>query len=94
MDFFSKLMRNRLDSSMQILLERLTLLVTSYEHSLNKHSFDQVFVRRQLSYLVQQINSFFSYGFPTASLRASQINSQTQAYDFQIYSRLIYLCGL
>lgn len=95
MDHFSKLLRHKIDWSMQMLIERFTILITKFEMGPS-----QVVVR-QLTFLVKQTVSLFSYGFPTSSTAitsfkrpSEQTSDAPKCYDFMLTSKMIHLCNL
>ena len=59
-------------------------------------------IERQLTFLVSVVNSLFSYGLPSASVKLSDVKSmgemnETQKpifVDLQIVQRVVYLCDI
>ena len=59
-------------------------------------------IERQLTFLVSVVNSLFSYGLPSASVKLSDVKNmgemnETQKpkfVDLQIVQRVVYLCDI
>lgn len=69
-DHFSKLMKFKVQESMEYLLQKLDGLIKLWEAQLNLNPSplcDQL--ERKITFLVQLLNSFFSYGYPSAVVR-------------------------
>lgn len=65
-DWFSKLMRQKMDDSLRLLLQRYQHFLSQYELMLSQNNYKAIkVIEKQLAFLVQTTVSFFSYGLPS-----------------------------
>eukprot|EP00347_Sterkiella_histriomuscorum_P000570 403375338 len=106
LDFFSRLMKQKIETSMNLMINLFNQILQQYQNALNQNQ--KSFIKsceKQLGYLVKVTNSLFSYGMPSANTRVSvlakkqesEMNSDSpvkeiQYPDFVICSRILFLC--
>ena len=89
LDHFAKLMKHKIDNSLELILARFNQLVTTYEAMSEDHKNCE----KQLTFMVNVVNSLFSYGLPTTTAKTANFvrkdgemteTTQDKYVDFQI----------
>jgi hypothetical protein len=70
LDWFAKLMRQKIEYSLQLLISRFESILQQYNLLLSQNQFKPSKVcEKQLSFLTRVTNSLFSYGMPSGTHR-------------------------
>ena len=79
LDFFAKLIRQKVDFGLRLICERFTQLIGSYEASIQQNQLKQASrLSKQITYLVNVTNSLFSYGLPASTSKWATLRPKTQ----------------
>lgn len=78
LDFFAKLIKQKIEFGLRLLLERFDSLVGNYEAYIKLNQLVMaVKISKQVTYLVNVTNSLFSYGLPASTSKFAAIRPKT-----------------
>ena len=89
LDWFSKLMKQKIEDSLAMILMRFTQIIQQYELFLSQGNQQKACktCERQLTYLIRVTNSLFSYGLPSGQAKLSLLRKK-QAQSDDEHSRM------
>ena len=78
LDWFSKLMKQKIEDSLTLILMRFTHIIQQYELFLSQGNQAKSCktCERQLTYLIRVTNSLFSYGLPSGQAKLSLLRKK------------------